>query len=65
MNIEIQTWPYIHVNTNYTVRFVGYRIITRSVTGNLRIAITATYEFLPPTGLVNSEGLNLFIGNSI
>jgi hypothetical protein len=27
--------------------------------------ISVTYEFLSPSGLVNSEGLNLFIGNSL
>jgi hypothetical protein len=65
MSIEIQSWPYVEVKTNYTVRLVRYRVIYRGAASDLQISITATYEFLPPVGLVNSEGLNLFIGNDL
>ena len=87
MNTEIQIWPYIHVNTQYTVRFVGYRIIYRSITvripTSLRVSIEsrpapywgrpfmlpvtvyASVMPLPPVGMVNSDGLNLFIGNRL
>ena len=87
MSIEIQIWPYIHVNTQYTVRFVGYRIIYRSITVRipmslrvsiesrpapywgrsfmLPITINASATPLPPVGMTNSNGLNLFIGNNM
>jgi len=65
MSIEVQAWPNITTQTSYTVRLVGYRIIFKSATSDLQISITATYEFLPPVGLVNSEGINLFIGFSL
>jgi len=65
MSIEIQSWPYVEVKTNYTVRLVRYRVIYRGMASNLQIAVSATYEFLPPVGLVNSEGINLFIGFSL
>jgi hypothetical protein len=65
MSIEVQAWPYVSTQTSFTVRLVRYRIIYRSATSNPQILISASYEFLPPVGLVNSEGLNLFIGNSM
>ena len=87
MNIEIQIWPYIHVNTQYTVRFVGYRIIYRSVTVRIPMSLRVSIESklaphwgrsftlpitvyvsampLPPVGMTNSNGLNLFIGNNM
>ena len=87
MNIEIQIWPYVHVNTQYTVRFVGYRIIYRSITIRIPMSLRVSIESrpapywgkslmlpitvytsvapLPPVGMVNSDGLNLFIGNHL
>jgi len=87
MNIEIQIWPYIHVNTQYTVRFVGYRIIYQSITVRMPMSLRVSIESrpapywgrlfmlpvtvyisatpLPPVGMTNSNGLNLFIGNSL
>ena len=65
MSIEVQAWPYISTQTAFTVRLVRYRIIYRSVASNPRILILVSHEFLPPVGLVNSEGLNLFIGNNL
>jgi len=65
MSIEVQTWPYVSIGTNYAVRLVRYRVIYRSASSSPQVLVTATYEFLPTTGLINSEGLNLFIGNSL
>jgi hypothetical protein len=87
MNVEIQIWPYIHVNTQYIVRFVGYRIIYRSITVRIPVSLGVSVEsrpapywgrsfmlqitayasatLLPPVGMANSDGLNLFIGNSM
>jgi len=65
MSIETQTWPYVSVQTSFAIRLVRYRIIYRSVASNPQILISALYEFLSPSGLVNSEGLNLFIGSNL
>jgi len=65
MSVEVQSWSYVEAKTSYAVRFVRYRIIYRGAASNPQIAVSAIYEFLPPVGLVNSEGLNLFIGNSL
>jgi hypothetical protein len=65
MSIEVQAWPSIAIQTSYTIRLVGYRIIYKSAASDLQISITATYEFLPPVGLVNSDGFNLFIGSHL
>jgi hypothetical protein len=65
MSIEVQAWPYVGTQTSYTVRLVRYRVIYRGVASNPQIQISVTYEFLPPVGLINSEGNNLFIGNRL
>jgi len=65
MSVKAQAWPYVSTQTSFTIRLVRYRIIYRSVASNPRILILMSYEFLPPVGLVNSEGLNLFIGNNL
>jgi len=87
MSIEIQIWPYIHVNTQYIVRFVGYRIIYRSITVRIPMSLKVSIESrpapywgksfmlpvtvhvsvmpLPPVSMMNSDGLNLFIGNRL
>ena len=87
MNIEIEIWPYVHINTQYIIRFVGYRIIYRSITIRIPISSKVTIEsrpapylgklftlpitahvstmLLPPVGIVNSDGQNLFIGYSL
>ena len=65
MSIEVQAWPYISTQTAFTVKLVRYRIIHRSTASSPQISILVSYEFLPPAGLVNSEGLNLFIGNNL
>ena len=65
MSIEIQSWPCVEVKTSYTVKLVRYRVIYRGAASSPQIAVSATFEFLPPVGLVNSEGINLFIGFSL
>jgi len=65
MSVELQAWPYVGVQSSYTVRLVRYRVIYRGITSTTQLLVSATYEFVPPVGLINSEGNNLFIGNSI
>jgi hypothetical protein len=87
VSLEIQIWPYVQVNTSYTIRFVGYRLIYKSIIVRIPISVSLELEsrpaphwsrtfmativavtsvmLMPPVGLINSEGNNLFIGNRL
>jgi hypothetical protein len=63
--ILVIAWPQVAVKTSYSIQYVGYIVITKGL--SLEINITATTDIVEelPVGLINSEGRNLFIGQSL
>ena len=63
--ILVIAWPQVAVRTSYSIQYAGYIVITKGL--SLEINITATTDIVEelPVGLINSEGRNLFIGQSL
>jgi len=63
--ILIVAWPQITARASYSIQYAGYIVVNRGL--GLEINITATANIVEelPTGLVNSEGKNLFIGQNL
>jgi len=63
--IIVIAWPQVAVRTSYSIQYAGYIVVNRGL--GLEINITATANIIeePPVGLINSEGKNLFIGQSL
>jgi hypothetical protein len=63
--ILVIAWPQVAVRTSYSIQYVGYIVISRGLALETTITTTTNIVEELPVGLINSEGKNLFIGQSL